>query len=493
MKIDRKSVSKKIEQNEPIIIRFNYAEPELLMFMNSILAKMLAKIDHQYLLNSAITILREIVVNAIKANSKRVYFIKNGLDIQNPEQYEKGMMLFKKNVIGEFDAIKDDMEKSDYFVELDVNLTKDDLLIRVSNNCPIMPEELERINFRIDKAKKYNDFSEAYEEVDDDTEGAGLGIVLTILFLKNMGINPDSYKITSNKGLTQTFITIPKDLKPVEVTSKLKTHIVDEIEGVPTFPDNIIQLQRLCLNPQSSIDDITKRISMDPALVTDVLKLSNSAGFIQGKRIDSISTAVMTIGLKNVNAILTASNARRILSQRYKHYEQIWIHCNKTAFYARTIALTAKMTAQVENAFLAGLLHDLGKIILLATDMNLVEKISGIVKERKMITSTVMEEISIGVSHSEIGGLIALKWKFPEYLVDAISYHHAPLSASPDNRDLLFAVYLANMLCGIEDRKYNYFYIEEEVLERFNILDEIKFKDFHEKMKLKFEDQKKFL
>ncbi|HOO71381.1 MAG TPA: HDOD domain-containing protein [Spirochaetota bacterium] len=485
-KTAKAEIGKKIEKDEALTFRFKFINEDLLMLLNSIMAKLLGKMDFIFLLNSTITILREVVVNALKANAKRVFFKKEGLDISRPEDYEEGMRRFKDEVIGVFDVIEKDLVTSEYYIKLHFERKEGNLIIRIINNAPILPEELERINFRMTKAAQYNDFSEVYEEIEDSTEGAGLGIVLTVLFLKNMGIPPSKFTIKSDKALTITTLIIPKILRPVEITTEVKIHILHEIEGLPTFPENIVQLQRLCNDPDSSIDEISRRIKVDPALTTDVIKLSNSAGFVPGKRIENINEAVMTIGLKNLNAILVASNARRILDKRYTKYEQIWEHCNKTAYYARNIALTYRLSSIVEYSFMAGLLHDLGKIILLSTDMTLVTRIATMVENRKIVTSTIMEEISIGISHSSIGAMISEKWNFPSFLIEAIRFHHAPLNASKEFMDIVYIVYLANMLCGIEDRKYSYTYCEESVLERFNLDDEKKFKELHEKLKYKY-------
>ncbi len=487
--IKRKAISGKIEKGEPVILSFRFISERILMLINGILARILSKNDQIYLFNSVMTILREVLVNALKANAKRVFFLKNNLDIANDADYRSGMARFKKEVVGDFDAVEADLKRSDFFVEVKFENSGNSFTISVTNNSPVLPIELKRINFRIEKANQYNDFSEAYEEIEDDTEGAGLGIVLTILLLKNMGIESRNYTIKNIGRSTLSSLTIPGQLKPVEMITKIKKKILREIEGIPTFPENIVQLQRLCSDPDSSIVDIVRRLKMDPALSTDVIKLSNSAGIAPYKRIEDIKTAVVTIGLKNLNAVLVASNARKILNERYSSFELIWEHCNKVAFYARNIAISYRSSSIVENVYMAGLLHDLGKIILLATDKKLVRKIAGIVKNRK-ITTTTMEEISIGISHSTIGSLIARKWNFPEYLIEAIGFHHSPFNCSDKYRDVVYTIYLANMMAGIEDRRYIFYYIEESILEHFDLLDEEKFRSLHERLKDKFESTK---
>jgi putative nucleotidyltransferase with HDIG domain len=484
--MNKTEIFKKIDDDQQLKLRFQYIDETHLMLLNSIMVRYLSKMDHLYLLNSINTILREVVVNALKANAKRVYFKKLSLDINNPADYITGMKQFKQNVIGEFDQISADLKRSDYFVNLNFKMENENLLMTLQNNSPILPEELKRVQHRISKAIQYNDFSEAYQEVEDDSEGAGLGIVLTILLLKNMGIDPHTFKIQSDSRLTTTYLMVPKNLKTAEIITSIKKRILREVEGIPTFPENIHHLQRLCADPEATIDQISKKILLDPALTSDVIKLSNSAGFVPGKRIENINTAVKTIGLKNLNAVLIASSARMILNQRYSSFEQIWEHCNRVAFYARNIAIAYKKQAIIENAFMAGLLHDLGKIILLATDLKLVEKISNIVMDRKIRTSTIMEEITIGISHSTLGALIAEKWNFPDYLVETIRHHHAPHN-SINHPDLVDVVYIANMMCGIETRKYYYNYLDEGILSSYDLATESKFKALHNKLKTRYE------
>ena len=83
-----------------------------------------------------------------------------------------------------------------------------------------------------------------------------------------------------------------------------------------------------------------------------------------------------------------------------------------------------------------------------------------------------MEELSIGISHAEIGYMVSVKWNFPEFLGNIIRYHHSPMSISEEFKDVGFCVYLANMIEGMEKRKYYYYYIESAVLDRFDIKDE---------------------
>ncbi len=480
-------ILKKFEAGEPITVAFFYPDQNVMKSLNSIFAKILAKMDFIYLLDTLVTIQREIIINAAKANAKRIFFQEEGLDITDPMQYAQGMVRFRNEIVGEFESIREKLSKSSLKIRVRIQKTAKGTLISVTNNTPILPEELDRIKLRMEKARSYNDFSEAYEEVYDSTEGAGLGIVLVTLLLKNSGIGVESYTISSDGAATRCELFIPKELRPFEITTNIKKEIIRQVEGLPTFSKHIIELQRLCHDPASSINEISNKIMIDPALTSEVMKLSNSAGFITAKRVGTVNEAVMTIGLKNLNAILMAASARQILDTRFSKFEQIWNHCNKTAYYARLLAMKFRLQQIVENVYLAGLLHDLGKIVLLSTNLQLTNWISEIVNNRKIRTSTIMEEVSIGISHSSIGELIAKHWSFPDYLTESIRQHHSPLSSREEFRDQVHITYLANMLCGVESKKYDYFYFEGEVLEHYGITSIEQLQKLHEEIRTRFE------
>lgn len=490
----RREIYSKIEKGEPVILNFKYVTDDLLMFINSILSRELDKHDLQYLIYSVITIIRELIVNSLKANAKRIFFQINDLDINNPKHYKTGIERFKDEVVGDFDSIKDQILASDNQIKLKITEENDCFVFTIKNSVPIIPEELERINHRITVAAARENFSDIYEIIEDETEGAGLGLALIVMFLKSINVDVTSFRIRSDGNITVATVNIPYKLRPAEILTGVKTQILDEIKGIPTFPENILLLLRMCTSDDADIDKIAQIIKQDVSVTSDVIKMANSAGFITSQRVEDINRAVMKIGLKNLTAILLASNARKIMESRYNKFEEIWEHCNKVAFYSKQIALKNRLnSSSVDSAYIAGLLHDLGQVILLAVDMESVKRISEIVKDKKIITATVMEEIAIGISHSEIGYLVSVKWNFPEFLALIIKYHHSPIEIPEEHREIGYCVYLANMIAGVEKRKYYYYYIDERVLERFRIRDEQEFKRFADMLKTEYADIQKRL
>jgi HD-like signal output (HDOD) protein len=487
------TMASSFDKGETIALSLSYHNKSIIRFISSVITKILARNNMIYLQDTIITILREIIVNAVKANSKRLYFSLENLDIFDDEQYIHGMEGFKDFIITNQEKVQDELIKSDFKVILFLKKFDSGFRIYVQNNAPIHPDELKRINDRIRKAKKYNDFSEVYCDVTDDTEGEGLGLVLTMLFLRNSGIGVNSLDIRSNERMTQTSLTVPFQLKPSAIVNKIQQQILDEVDSLPTFPENILELDNLCKNKNVDLNLIAHRISMDPSLAASILKLSNSAAFIGRKRIETIHEAVARIGLKNLRVIIIASSARGILDNRYSSFRQIWDHCNKTAYYAQQVAINNGLHSISQNVYLAGLLHDLGKIVLLSASSALSEWIFTLSRSRGMRSSTAIEEISLGVSHSTIGEKISKKWNLPEYLVEAIAFHHAPLSGKKELQDIVFITYLADKLCNIEDKKSDFYYLEEEVLDRYNINNELLFEKFHKELNDSYSSQEKII
>jgi len=487
---DGKIYSDRILNGEDVAFSLKFVDEKSLLLINTILVKILSTQGNIFLLETLITIIREIVFNAFKANLKRLYFKKSGVDLNDKEKYSLLMQNFKDEYLYRLDEIEEEITSQDnYHIQINFKKTDNSLKIAVFNNVAIIEEEYKRIQTRLEQSKKYQNLADAYNDIYDSTEGAGLGLALMVFLLKNSGIGVDNLLIAPDqKGVTVS-LNIPRQLKEESIISSVKKKVLDDVETLPTFPENIVELQNLCGKKDSTIDAISSKISLDPSLTADVIKLSNSAGFVPGKRIMTIKDAVKIIGLKNLNLILTASAAKTILQNKYKKFEVIWEHCIRVAYYSTIIAKTKQLGTVSDSAFIAGLLHDIGKIVLMSADDKIIHTISEITRNKQLRSSSILEEISVGVSHAEIGGLIAEKWNFPINLKLAIENHHSPLNVQNEFKELTFSVYLANMLSGVEKNKYSYYYIETDILEWLKINEIEELKKFHDNLKTNYSNQ----
>jgi putative nucleotidyltransferase with HDIG domain len=485
-------LARKFDGGEVVSICFQYISKETENDINSLLTKILSRHDKSYLYDTFEPVLRELVQNAIKANMKRVCFSGMNLNIADDGDYAAGMREFKK-IAYHPELLKNKLFESQYQVAVIFRKLTTKIIIDVINNAPIMPIELERLRHRLKMAGECRNFTEAYVNLHDVSEGAGLGIIMCAMLLRNAGLEVNSITIEPDDDSMKISLTIPAELKSFEITSSIKDRILEEVQSLPTFPKNILELQTLCNNPLTKIETISEKLSLDPSLTADVLRLSNTAGFMTRKRIAKVNEAIMMIGLNNLKYILTAASSRQIINKRYRRFEQVWEHCNRTAYYARMIAIEKGQSKIADSALTAGLLHDIGKIVLLATDINLVNQISAIVDNRKIRSTAILEEIYIGISHSTIGALIAERWNFPEELSEAIRYHHAPLNPDITHGDLVMIVYMANLFATAESGKMNFNFFESEVLERFHLSSRAVFNDYYAWLSNRYDSHSSFL
>ncbi len=473
-----------IIQGKDFYIQFHLFRLDVDAQIVKIIHRCLEKYDILYIKDTVITVLKELINNSIKANVKRLYFKIKNLDINKTDDYRKGMETFKEEAYQSGDdEIFQKLEESNLVVRISFKNTEKHIHINVINNIPILDSEINKINSRIKKAYKYKDISEAFDDVLDESEGAGLGLIMAMMLFKNSGLPSDSFKIYRKGDLTIATISIPKDMSRTETKKNITDEILKEIEEIPAFPENIREIQHHCNNPDATIREIADSISRDPGLTTSILKLANSAGYITMKKVESIDEAVKKIGIRGINTLLVATGVHKVIDSRYRKFESVWKDSYKRAFYSQKIAMEIKKNKISEYAYLAGLLADIGKIVLLSINPEQLKKLKEIAGNKAIEDPPLLEEISLGVSHSSLGGLICKKWHFNDSLIQTIEYHHRPHMTPQDVLDLVYIVYLADVFVEIENRKGRFEIVDEDVLDYFSINDKSTFTSFHKTLK----------
>lgn len=207
--------------------------------------------------------------------------------------------------------------------------------------------------------------------------------------------------------------------------------LVQKITDLPALPTMLATLNRLMADPRTSADTLGKALSTDPALVSKVLKLVNSAFYGFPGRIGTISQAVIILGFSSIrNLVLTTSIMQMFGTKGQKQgfdVEAFWRHSLQTAALARQLALE-KGQAYIEEAFIGGLLHDMGRMVLSQKLPDEFEKIMN-AAAKTGVRLRQAEQVILGTTHSEVGSWLAQKWNLPAPLIDVIQFHHAPQSA----------------------------------------------------------------
>jgi putative nucleotidyltransferase with HDIG domain len=467
--VDEGKIKKAVQSGIPLTITTYTLPREMETYIEQVIAIFLKQVAKEKLKDYIVYCIQELAVNAKKANTKRVYFMERGLDLSNSKDYKDGMASFKDDTLNNIGHYLQLQKEKGLYIKLILQIKNNIIHIEVRNNVTITKTELIRIHDKLARSRQYDNLEDALNQVLDDSEGAGLGLVILVLMLKKIGLNEDSFDILSNEKETVAQLLIPMDKALVANLSSLSSTIVDNVNSLPQFPENILLVQKLIGEPRTEIADIARKISMDPALTADLLKIVNSAQYMLVKRVDSIAEAVKMVGIRGLKNLLYSYGTQKILGEESTEKKTLWDHSYKTAFYAfNLIKNFHKDPALLDDVYVGGMLHDMGKIIFANVHPDLLSRIRGFCNEKSLPAST-LEDLSAGMNHADIGALIAKKWNFPESLVYAIRYHHDPLSAPAKYRPLVETVYLANMFCEYENDNISFEQFDSSVLESFGI------------------------
>jgi putative nucleotidyltransferase with HDIG domain len=222
--------------------------------------------------------------------------------------------------------------------------------------------------------------------------------------------------------------------------------IATRVGDLPTLPHVATKVMELLSADDSNAGDLERMISRDQAITARVLKLANSALFGRRGMISTLTRAIVLLGFKTVQSLVIAASTEtlyRTTSARFKD-KLLWEHAVAAALAAGFVARECRY-ASFEEAFTAGLLHDIGKVVL---DQNLPEPYQEVVElvYNDEVTFLEAEHKILGFDHAEVGALVVKKWNLPAPLEEAVRLHHRPLQSLLDP-PLCAIVSLGNSIC----------------------------------------------
>jgi putative nucleotidyltransferase with HDIG domain len=460
---DSKSVLEKARDaarsQKPFVIKSYKLPPETETQIEEILAVFLSELDRDVLKDSLAYCLRELTVNGKKANTKRVYFQEKGLNLQDDADYARGMETFKNETLDNIRYWLDKQEEAGLYVKVAFHLQGRDLHIKIGNNTQITRKEQIRIYDRIARSRAFRTMQEAMTSVLDDSEGAGLGIVILVLMLKKIGLDEEAFDIDVEGDETVARLIIPMDETKVENLMEVSRELAEHIERLPQFPESILQLQKILEDPDAEMNEIARVLGQDPSLTADLLRTVNSARYMLSRRLDNVVEAVKVVGLRGLRQMLFSYGTKRVLGDGEENdvSRRLWEHSQRTAFFAYAIARSVyKRKDILDDVYVGAILHDMGKIVFSNLHPDVVQHIQEFA-DSKGIPSSVFEEMSNGIDHAEVGARLAERWNFPDILVASIRYHHTPLKAPGQFRDVVAVIYVANELAGSSSPEYDQF------------------------------------
>ena len=250
--------------------------------------------------------------------------------------------------------------------------------------------------------------------------------------------------------------------------------LLRQVRDLPPLPAAVLRVLELTDDPNAGAADIARALATDQALAARTLKLANSAFYGASRRVATISEAVVTLGLRTTRNLVMATGCREMLEQNVAGYAlppgALWRHSLACASAAQALAVQARIRA-TEEAFVAGLLHDIGKVVL---NTYLREQFVPVLIRARSggIPFAQAEQEILGFDHAEAGARLLERWNLPSSLVSAVRYHHAPLEAEGPS-PLPCLVHVADAVCltlgiglGLDGLAYT---LEPEALRRLGL------------------------
>lgn len=478
MSILLEQIKQNLDLENKIFLKTKFVRSDDYQSFFALFQYILNKIDKLYLAETIFTIFKEMLGNANRSILKREFFLQNNIDVSNVETYQAGITKFKEEFLVNLDNYPRFMDNSKFEIKITISIPDNSFIVEIETNSPLYKIEQERIQSKFENAKKFNNILVAYKQISDKQESAGLGIIMSILLLKNIGLSEENLIISSNESSAYAKLTIPSVLFPVEVSTTIKEQILKEIQLLPSLPKSLTKIIDMCKSKDLDLNKLTLEIEKNPSISAGLLKLSNTPGFLTRNKTNSILQAVKIVGSNNILHMLYAVSTQKIMKDRFPKMEAEWEHAKKVSYFAQKISHRNNMRKNAEMISVGGLLHGIGKILLLSVNPDLFPLISQLTQNRNMEHSKVLEESSIGLSHSHLGAMLADKWNFPNELVDMIKYHQQPYLSGESSRNFAEIVYLANMLANKTINRINFFSVDIAILSKYNLSSQKEFDEY---------------
>jgi len=204
--------------------------------------------------------------------------------------------------------------------------------------------------------------------------------------------------------------------------------IIGRIEDLPTLPRTVLKITELVNDPTSSAKDLSRIITDDQVLTARLLKLVNSSFYGFPQRISTITGAIVLLGFDAIRNLLLTTSVFDVFSDNKKtgrlKQEKFWDHSLGCAVGAKVIGNHMRYD-RLEELFVSGLLHDIGKIVEMMFFAKEFAKVTNLVDAQNMLMVSA-EQFVFGYTHAEVGQLLGQRWNLPPKLISVIAHHHRP-------------------------------------------------------------------
>ncbi|MBN1381954.1 MAG: HDOD domain-containing protein [Deltaproteobacteria bacterium] len=227
-------------------------------------------------------------------------------------------------------------------------------------------------------------------------------------------------------------------LRQKDIRREMIDDVLERIAGLKSFRTEQVRLQKMINDPAVRMPDFSKIVLSDPMLTAKILRMANSSYFGMQQKIDSISHALMILGLQNVKNIIYREGMRRLFQVRSPHHlkavSALWKH-SSIASVCASFLHDLFSDLNMGTLFTLGIIHDIGKLIIIELPQAKEQRDS--FWERYPMDISIWEEDRLlDINHEVVGGLALEQWKFSELMVKVIQTHHIPSYIDADKTGL---------------------------------------------------------
>lgn len=266
--------------------------------------------------------------------------------------------------------------------------------------------------------------------------------------LKNMAL---SHHYLGKPCNTEVLIKTINDLLPYQdvALSPEMRKLISGLQSLPALSETYAEFQSALTDVNVSIRELSDIIEKDMAMVATVLRVANSPYFAARSRISSVEYAIQLLGIRTLRSIMITRQLFSKLDQSINpefSFSKLWDHSIRVAGLTHIISEQEKVPQIIcDNCFIAGMLHDIGKLILcvlMPKEFNMVLKILQTDTEKN---HTIENQI-LGVSHADIGAYLMYKWGFEQEQIKAVLYHHSEQITKENTSSSIFITHIANII-----------------------------------------------
>ena len=473
LKIDREKIRISVGLQLPIEMTSYTLPRNTEVYIRSVMEMFLEECHQDHLKEYLNFCLSELLTNAKKANTKRVYFKEKGLDINDPKDYEKGMENFKMDTLTNIDHYLELQKKAGLYIKLSLKILADKIYIEIRNNSVLTVFEKERIQQKLDSVQQYKEMDEVFTNLLDQSEGAGLGIIIIILMLQKVGLSKENYQVVSTDTETITRIILPCNSTVFSGVEMLSYEFVNLEDSVPILKEHFEEANKL----------VTVEGNIDRAALYEVIRKDMSLALLpfryvlqQDKHCFSLQKAIALLSDYDLRFIYSESNPHNRIIENTGNFEQILNHSKKVAYYAYTLYKNCpekdSFPEDEEYMYLLGLFNSMGAVLLAGASKNQIDYITELSSQYTEHGENILDMFMHRNASTYLSLVASKRYGFDTPVCyDLVGWNG--LSMVPEkNKKRVGILHLAETIDFYSRGMIDFYQIDKDALKMFNIVDE---------------------